>query len=155
MKLAMERNIKYLVIDCTNKNGGTEPSIYLFNDNEEAVKQHNKHLANCIESELVKDEEGFEENHCFTLFESQDEDGDTIDNYGCHILKVKSGDTVVVVGDYSNEFIELDNVSAKEFLNEWDITSYDIHNVQGDEDAVVTSVSDLDIGTHYNIIEIK
>jgi hypothetical protein len=152
--------IKYLVMDNTNGEGYTSPEIVLLSDRQSALDLYHKFIGVNVTSFFKILEVGFDGNQLYTTFSSVDEDEEDVDHYGCHLMTVKSGQTIVMVCDYANEFIEYADFSADQVIEELGIVTD-----KGDEseywveedshEACITHATCQDSGTHYVIIQIK
>lgn len=160
----MKEEIKYLVIDCTNGEGYSSPQIHLLGDKTSAKSLYHEYVGINITSFLHHVESGYHigDKRYFTVCESQDEDGESIDGYGCHLIEVKSGQTIVLNCDFVNELSILnDGEKAEQIIKDWEIQA-NVNNeteccwVEEDShEACTTHVDCQDTGTHYVIIEIK
>ncbi len=151
---------KFLVMDNTNGEGYTSPQINLLSDRQSALDEYHKFIGVNVTSFLKIIETGFEGTHFYTTFCSVGEDQEDVDHYGCHLMTVKSGQTIVMVCDYANEFLEYENQSADQIIEELGIVTdkedeSEFWIEEDSHEACITHASCQNSGTHYVIIQIK
>lgn len=151
---------KYLVIDNTNGDGYTSPSISVLKNRPSALSLYHEYIGINVTSNLKLLETGFDGNHLFTTFCSVDEDDEEIDHYGCHMFEVSKPKTIVMICDYANEFLEFDGETVDEIVEDLGIVAnkedeFEFWIEEDSHAACITHVTCQDSGTHYIIIQIK
>lgn len=151
---------KYLVIDNTNGEGYTSPSIDVLGDRRAALSLYHEHIGVNVTSNLKLLETGFDGDQLFTTFCSVDEDEEEVDHYGCHMFEISKPKTIVMICDYANEFLEYDGETIGEIVEDLGIVANKEDEAEfwieeDSHEACTTHATCQNSGTHYVIIQIK
>lgn len=139
---------KYLLLDLTNGDGYTDPTIGLYSDRVEANAEFYRTIGENVMHALEVTDHGFEDNKVFCYFE----DGEN--NYGTFLINVKPGQIYEINCDFAGEITLCDAKTIKEMISNTEHDEGDF-TIDEKEDMNIGSVTCNETSTHYIYIQIK